>query len=343
MEGDRLKEAQNMFTDPTQRPFRILSIDGGGIRGVIPLRILSEIERKTGQPAAHLFNLFVGNSTGGIIALALAAQDEKGRPKYSANDVLGFYCQNFATIFQHSWLRSLCTGFGLWAPRYKRAKLDRLLQTFLPSDLRLDRVVCPVVVTSYSLTTDSLSVWTSYRAQKDLSANLTLADAAGATSAAPTYFAPKKVILPNQNILHEVDGGIYANDPEAIAVTEALLQHPHIHPQQISLLSLGTGEVKLKKKVGQKLRNTGILGWLLQVNLIDLMMNADTQLEEFQTQSISHFERYRIQLHVDPKNMAMDNPDSANLEALLQVAETYLQKSESEIDRICAFLMRKPN
>src|SRR5690554_4752392 len=64
--------------------FRILSIDGGGIRGVIPAMVLTAIEEKAGRPIADLFDLIAGTSTGGIIAVGLAVRDDRGKPRFSA-------------------------------------------------------------------------------------------------------------------------------------------------------------------------------------------------------------------------------------------------------------------
>jgi patatin-like phospholipase/acyl hydrolase len=326
---------------PIQKPFRVLSIDGGGVRGLIPLKILSEIEERTAKPIGTLFDLIVGNSTGGIIALGLTAPGDSGQPKYTAKDVLKFYETSLPKIFKKSFFRSIFTGLGLWAPKYNRSNLDTLLQGFFVGNMRLSQVVCPAVVTSYSLTRDDLSLWTSYRAKKDPNTNISIADAAGATSAAPTYFAPKQIVLPHGKESYEADGGIYANDPEEVAVLEALLQNPGLKAEQVFILSLGTGQPKLKKKAGQRLDNKGVIGWLLQINLIDLMLNASTQLEEFQIGSTSLFQRYRIQIDLDPANSLMDNVKEENLMTLEQVADKFIQKSGKELNRICAFLKQR--
>ena len=65
---------------------KVLSIDGGGIRGLIPALVLAEIEAKTGQAVAECFDLIAGTSTGGILALGLSKDNGKGKPQYSAND-----------------------------------------------------------------------------------------------------------------------------------------------------------------------------------------------------------------------------------------------------------------
>ncbi len=336
-----MKDSKEIALDPIQKPFRVLSIDGGGVRGLIPLRILSEIEERTAKPIGALFDLVVGNSTGGIIALGLTAPGDSGQPKYTAKDVLKFYETSLPKIFKKSFFRSIFTGLGLWAPKYNRSILDTLLQGFFVGHMRLSQVACPAVVTSYSLTRDSLSLWTSYRAKKDPNTNISIADAAGATSAAPIYFAPKQVILPHGEVSYEADGGIYANDPEEVAVLEALLQNPGLQAEQVFILSLGTGQPKLQKKAGQRLDNKGAIGWLLQVNLIDLMLNTSTQLEEFQTKSTSLFQRYRIQVNLDAENSLMDNVKKENLMALVQAADKFIQNSGKELDRICAFLKQK--
>lgn len=328
----------HLLLDPDQKSFRILSIDGGGVRGLLPLCILQEIEQRTGKSIAHLFDLIVGNSTGGIIALCLVAPGEGGSPRYTAKDVSQLYYNNSGTIFQKSFFHSLSAGFGLWAPKYNRSHLDRLLQAFFPNNVRLDQGVSPVVVMSYNLTQDALSLWTSYRARKEANANITMADAAGATSAAPLYFAPKSITFSNGNKTEEIDGGVYANDPEEIAVTEALLQNPSLRPEQIFLLSLGTGKPKLKKKSNQWLNNPGVLSWFLKTNLIDVMLNADTELEAFQTENTSLYQRYRLQFSLDPTLASMDNTSPENLNALLRVGSAHVQKFSDELARISTFL-----
>ena len=67
-----------------RKTFRVLAIDGGGVRGIIPACILAELEKRSGKPTSALFDLMVGNSTGGLIVLALNTPDELG------NDIQGF-------------------------------------------------------------------------------------------------------------------------------------------------------------------------------------------------------------------------------------------------------------
>jgi patatin-like phospholipase/acyl hydrolase len=83
------------------RPFRILSIDGGGVRGIIPARFLQALEEMSQQPIHALFDLIVGTSTGGLIALGLTCLNQQRQgPQYGAKDIVDFYLKESANIRQ---------------------------------------------------------------------------------------------------------------------------------------------------------------------------------------------------------------------------------------------------
>lgn len=90
---------------------KILSIDGGGIRGLIPALVLAEIEQATGKRISELFDLIVGTSTGGILALALNIKDTNGKAKYSAEDLTKIYLERGKNVFDKSLLRSMPITF----------------------------------------------------------------------------------------------------------------------------------------------------------------------------------------------------------------------------------------
>ena len=87
------------------KTFKVLSIDGGGIRGIIPARILQHIEEQTDKSICHLFDLIAGTSTGGIIALALTRPKRsrgKSEPAYKAEDIVDLYAREGGSIFNRS-------------------------------------------------------------------------------------------------------------------------------------------------------------------------------------------------------------------------------------------------
>ena len=93
------------------RTIRVLSIDGGGIRGIIPALMLGEIERRTNKPIAELFDLIAGTSTGGILALGLTVPGPDGKPKYCADELVQLYKEEGPRIFHRpTWHRIRSVG-----------------------------------------------------------------------------------------------------------------------------------------------------------------------------------------------------------------------------------------
>src|SRR5918995_672220 len=87
--------------------FKVLSIDGGGIRGIIPAMVLARLEKQTGRPIAEMFDLIAGTSTGGILALGLTLPSDDGKPRYAAKDLLELYEKDGSRIFPRSVLRRI--------------------------------------------------------------------------------------------------------------------------------------------------------------------------------------------------------------------------------------------
>lgn len=99
------------------KTIKILSIDGGGIRGIIPALILAEIEQRTGKPICQMFDLIAGTSTGGILALGLTRPDDTGQPAYRAEDLVRLYKTEGPVIFPGPY----GTASGLWAVLSRRS------------------------------------------------------------------------------------------------------------------------------------------------------------------------------------------------------------------------------
>jgi patatin-like phospholipase/acyl hydrolase len=310
----------------SSKKFRILSIDGGGIRGVIPARILQAIEERTGKPICELFDLVIGNSTGGLIGLALLIPDQAGKPKYKAADLVTFYRQKAPKIFNASLFYRISTGWGLWGPRYNRKYLDIILKDLFGNS-KLSQTLKPSVVVSFSLDAGVGQMWSTHHARTGKKLDYYLSDVAGATSAAPTYFAPKVLKNTHGEILHEIDGGIWANNPEFTAI-RALNFMKHIPDNRdIVLISIGTGAPKPDRQAFQqqanRLKKAGILGWMLraQPNLIEMMMTADSDWSK-DLISIVYPNSHRIQVHIPRDLSSMDN--AKNIEKLKLLAEEYI-------------------
>lgn len=188
---------------------KILSIDGGGIKGVFPASFLASIEQACNCKIAEYFDLIVGTSTGGIIALGLGMG-------LSANEILGFYEEHGPAIFKgNRWVRWL-RHWGL--SKYGNAALKKALeQTF--ADKRLGDSSCRLVIPSMNLETGEVHIFkTSHHEKFDFDYKCLAVDVALATSAAPTYFPTHT----SSNGIPLLDGGLWANNPVGLSVVEAI-------------------------------------------------------------------------------------------------------------------------
>jgi hypothetical protein len=131
-----------------KRPFRVLSIDGGGIRGILPAMVLSDLERRTGRPIIDLFDMIVGTSSGGLIALGLSCPGEGGKPRHTARDVLRLYEVEGKRVFSRSvWHKIRAVG-NLADEKYPASGVEGVLEDYF-GEARLKDALCDVVVPAY--------------------------------------------------------------------------------------------------------------------------------------------------------------------------------------------------
>lgn len=218
---------------------RILSIDGGGIRGILPTRLLQAIEEKTGKSIASQFDMIAGTSTGGIIACGLV----RSVPPAT---LLGLYTTHGTDVFHRN------IGMGLLEPKYLADKLEALLKVVL-GVAKLSDVIGPeLLVPSYCVQPAGSFFFRSWKARVDASVDFPLWQVARATSAAPTYF-------PTASLYGRwmVDGGVFANNPALCAAASAYGLWPS---EDLSVLSLGTG-TKVTDLNGAASQGWGLAQW----------------------------------------------------------------------------------
>jgi patatin-like phospholipase/acyl hydrolase len=174
------------------QPVKILAIDGGGIRGIIPAMLLAHIESLTGRPIAHLFDLVAGTSTGGILALGLTIPKTAGAPLYTAQQFVEMYEREGPRIFFCSLWRRIVACGNLREEKYSAAGIEAVLAEYF-GDARLRGAVTDVLVTSYEIEQNFPFFFKSSNARERLDYDFPACLGARATSAAPTYFEPMKL------------------------------------------------------------------------------------------------------------------------------------------------------
>ncbi|MBL8210676.1 MAG: patatin-like phospholipase family protein [Bryobacterales bacterium] len=314
---------------------KILSIDGGGIRGIIPALVLAHIEQRTGTRVSELFDLIAGTSTGGILALGLAKPANEHGPLYRASDLAALYEQYGSAIFNRPRWRTLLPSGNLLDEKYSVAGLEGVLKQYF-GDTRLGEATTPVVVTAYETERRFPFFFRSERAREEISYNFRMADAARATSAAPTYFEPLRLDAATPADYYSlVDGGVFANNPALCAWVDARALFPG--ESEFLLVSLGTGALTRPIRY-EAARHWGVARWAKPV--LDIAFDGVSSTVDHQLRQLLPHRYHRLQPVLSPEQQDMDNASARNIRGLKLLAEAYIREREEQIEQLCLELLR---
>ncbi len=310
----------------------ILSLDGGGIRGLIPARVVEALERRTGMPACRLFDVIAGTSTGGIIALALTKPGEGGaKPRYSATDLVQLYRSRGPEIFQRSLEHLIWSLAGLAGPKYSARPIERILKSYL-GNTRLQEALTSVLVTSYDTASASPYFFKSYRTAPS-SDDYMMWQAARATSAAPTFFPPfqLKPLDPSAADKSLLDGGVFANNPAMCALADA---YKMFRASELPYLvvSIGTGNDDLKY-VYRDVKGRGLLRWALPI--LKIVFDGVSDSVDYEAEEMAD-QYYRFQEDAVAEEMDDASPDT--IQRLLAAADDLISRNDSELTAVAKLL-----
>lgn len=303
----------------------ILSIDGGGIRGIIPAMILSEIEQKTNKSIPQIFDLMAGTSTGGIVIAGLCKSNGQGKPEYSANHLVEFYQEYGSYIFQYSMLRNLVTWLN--GAQYPYTNIESVLNKYFGDDVLKD-TLSNVLITSYDIKNNCPFFFKNWKEDRNF---IKLKDALRATTAAPTYFAPKYLEI-NETARVLVDGGVFANNPAACAYANSKKLFPN---DDIILLSLGTGRLSNPIKYINSKR-FGKITWVKP--LLNVMFGSSLDVVNYQLDQIINDRYIRIQSQLKLASTEMDNTTPKNIKCLKKEAQMMIECNQKAIDKFCTIV-----
>jgi uncharacterized protein len=342
---------------------RILSIDGGGMRGIIPMRVLSELERVTGRRAATMFDVVAGTSTGGVIALALSRPGgPDGGPLLTAQEVLDVYMSWGPKIFPDTRLRELPkllrakstraalrqkVGAVVSPRRYGNARygadgLEGLFRDAL-GDTRLSDAVTDVIVPSYDWRAGRSVTFRSREARAGRGPDPTMAQVARATTAAPTYFAPVRLPVDDERKeLVLIDGGVAANNPTSVAYYEGLAQE-RIRGIDVDFLivSLGTGRPPEEVPTYEQIFSRN---WLrLGMGMLGVFMDGSSEIvDELMRNVMTAKEPYGRywRFNVDLRGCSLDLDDASpqNMSSLVAIADQLIAERRADFEEIAELL-----
>ena len=287
--------------DPTAQDsaFNILSLDGGGTRGVYSAQVLACIEQETGAPAREHFDLIAGTSTGSIIAGAAAV----GIPM---SEVVQLFEKESQHIFRRRWLGS----FHIRS-KYPTRSLEQVIRSYV-SDMTLGQISTPLMIMGSDLSTGGVHVFKSGY-PKELGepyvrdSDVTLSEAILASCAAPTYFDPVPV-----GAFLLADGGLWANNPSIMAFAEAVSKFRR-SVEQVRILSVGTGH---SVNLYSQRRLWGLVtGWGRE-KLVSYVLRLQSEASANMAKLLLA-DRY---LRLDPEIEAWDLDDTEHLGSLKALA-----------------------
>lgn len=320
---------------------KILSIDGGGVRGVIPARFLVEIEQKAGKPICDLFDFVAGTSSGGILALAMTKPDAHGKPAFTATALLQIFEEFSRVVFKPSLWRQIITLWSFLEEKYPSDNLEALLNHYF-GNTTLDEACKPVLVTGYEIERRSAFFFKSNKAKAQVDRNFLMRDAARATSAAPTYFEPALIETRDASKYYSlIDGGVFANNPTMCAFAEAKKMFPEA--TEYTVVSLGTGSLTEPLHY-HRAKGWGKASWarpILNVIFDGVQDTVDYQMRTFLPISQEHGREYfRFQITLPPQHNALDDTHPENLRTLQLLAEDEISQRQQELDELIARLTR---
>ena len=289
---------------------KVLSIDGGGIRGLIPALVLAEIEQRTERRIADLVDMIAGTSTGGILACALGKPDP-----LPAAEIAALYVEEGPKIFDRSLLKQITSLGGYLDERYSSSGLVAALERYL-GDTPMSAATLPLLLTAYDTEARAIHLLRSEGEHSGAS----MVDAAHATSAAPTYFEP--VQLDGATL---IDGGVFAINPSLVAFAE-------VRGKLDLLLSLGTGE-HTRPLPYEKIKGWGELEWARPV--IDVVFDGGQDAVDMQLRALLPDGFVRLQTQLENASDDLDDASSDNLDRLRDEAEALIARETATIDDVC--------
>lgn len=320
---------------------KVLSIDGGGIRAIIPALILDYIEKQTGKLTSDMFDLIAGTSSGGVVALGLVHPGIDG-DRYTARQLAELFLENGDDIFSPPSLPGVGALSALGSLRqvvdekHDHRPLEGVLKKYY-GDTTLTQAVKPVIIPSYDVESASPRFFISRR---EADRQIPMWKVARATTAAPTFFEAFPLEIDGRTEAL-IDGGMIANNPGMVALTEVThhiedyARDRSVLDEQIMMVSLGTGRLRTYFKFKQ-IKDWGALEWArpaIEIAITGGVETVHNQLEEVLRYTNGRY-YYRFQIDVPDENRAMDDATAGNLQVVQELADKMLNDHRADLDEL---------
>lgn len=329
------------------KPFIILSIDGGGLRGLVPVLLLRELQRLVpDRPIHEMFDLIAGTSTGGLIAAGLTVSADGKMPLYALPELEKIYSYRGTEIFppRNKLQETLESFVSLWTPEYSDKGIRSVLED-LVGEYRLMNCLTPLLITSYDLNHNEPLLFKSRHAAEFPDSNACLFDVCMATAAAPTYLPAHTFRFEGREVTC-IDGGVYINNPAMAAIAEIsrhrhdpFYNRPDLKKADIFVLSIGTGEYNGFVS-GRDAAGWGKVSWARPI--IDIMMHGVNKTTHYHAEELLKTGNYlRLNIDIEYERFAdMTNTTGAARTYLTEQVEKQFVKNSTLQKQVKGFLKK---
>ena len=326
---------------------RILSIDGGGIKGIVPAVVLLHLEKLLKQLSKNqnsrihdYFDLFSGASTGAIIIAGLLSPDKNNRPKYSPEEILDLYLENGHIIFNSSFFQEIKSVSGIVNVKYDPEGLESVFEKYFGKS-ELKSLLKPSLIPVYDLSRGKNYFFRQQKALTSPRHNFYVKDLLRGATSALSYFPPAQISTVNDRE-HRcfIDGGVFANNPALSAYAEFRYHNSNLHAKDTMMLSLGTGR-KTTNLDCEVTANWGAAEWLYQGSY--LTSNAVASASDYQLNAVYDNKPNYLRLDAsfdDEQSSSMDNTDKEYLDYLISLGESIVKDKQSEINSFAEELIK---
>jgi len=337
------------------KKFRILSIDGGGLRGIVPVSILEKVEEFTGKPIWESFDLIAGTSTGGLIACGITLPKAPGvkEAKYDLNYIMNIYKERGKEIFPpRGWLAN---KLGILSdarnPKYLDKGVHKVFSEVL-GDARLNDSLTQIMISSYDLNNNMPLFLKSRSSRKNPGQNILQYHACRATSAAPTYLPAYEFEYPNgKEMPHRlcIDGGVFINNPSLGALSEfsrnaheydsEIIKGEDIDYDEVHVLSLGTGTYS-GVITASEAKSSGLLFWATRIS--DIMMRGVNKATDYEMLEMMEEGNYlRLSINIpNEKFSEMDNSSKETINYILDLTKKDVTENTKSLDELKKWLSK---
>tara|TARA_B100000614_G_scaffold237380_1_gene235560 strand:- start:973 stop:2061 length:1089 start_codon:yes stop_codon:yes gene_type:complete len=324
----------------------ILSVDGGGVRGLIPARVVEDVVRRVGflrshmgrpgRPAAHdLFDIFAGTSTGALLTLGLT------QPKpLTPTEVAEVYRTRAGVIFPVSRFASVLAMRQVFAEKYDYRPFEGVLRDLF-GDGKLSETRSNVLVAAYNTDDRGPFFFKRYLRSATENEDFYLRDVARATTAAPTYFTAAQVTSLAGHTYSLVDGGLVANNPALSAYVEA--RKLFRDARRYVIVSLGTGRSGRQYR-HEVIKKWGYLDWVSPVHGVPvtaMMWDGQSESVAHALKSLPRVEYFRLNADLGSVSEEMDDARPDNIERVERLSRRIIRDNRAELHRLALILARR--